>query len=321
MVKNIFFLFLGLAFFISCNQEDKVEEEISKIPVDIKIERFDKVFAEASPSDIPQLKKRYPLLFPEQYADSVWVKMLQDTIQQELNREVVKAFPEVEQTEEIESLFQHVQYYFPQVSVPRVITITSEVDYHNKAVVTDSVVLISLDTYLGKEHKFYIGMQEYLKKNFIPTQIVPDIATKYAELFTPPLKGRDFLSSMVYYGKLLYIKDKLIPDFSDAAKMGYTDKEMEWAVTNEEQIWRYFIEHEVLYDTNSELQRRFINLAPFSKFRLELDSESPPQLGQYIGWQIVRQYAVQHSDVSLEELLQLDAEEIFKQSNYKPRKP
>jgi len=125
MVKNIFFLFLGLAFFISCNQEDKVEEEISKIPVDIKIERFDKVFAEASPSDIPQLKKRYPLLFPEQYADSVWVKMLQDTIQQELNREVVKAFPEVEQTEEIESLFQHVQYYFPQVSVPRVITITS----------------------------------------------------------------------------------------------------------------------------------------------------------------------------------------------------
>ena len=39
---------------------------------------------------------------------------------------------------------------------------------------------------------------------------------------------------------------------------------MKWALTNEEQIWRYFIEHEVLYDTDSELQRRFINLAPFS---------------------------------------------------------
>lgn len=321
MIKKIAFLFLAIGLLISCNNESAVEEEISKIPVEVKIDRFDKVFAEATPEDLPQLKKEYPLLFPKQYPDSVWVNMMNDTIQQELNRETVKAFPKFEQEEEIESLFQHLKYYFPQFQVPKLITVTSEVDYRNKVIVADSVVLVSLDTYLGEEHKFYIGLQEYLKKNFRKEQIVPDMATAYAEQFVPQPQGRTFLASMVYYGKLLYVKDRLIPDFSEAQRMGYTEKEMEWALTNEEQIWRYFIEHEVLYDTDSELQRRFINLAPFSKFRLQLDNESPPQLGQYMGWQIVRQFAEKNPDVSLAELLQTDAEELFKKSNYKPRKP
>lgn len=321
MIKKIAFLFLAIGLLISCNNESAVEEEISKIPVEVKIDRFDKVFAEATPEDLPKLKKEYPLLFPKQYPDSVWVNMMNDTIQQELNRETVKAFPKFEQEEEIESLFQHLKYYFPQFQVPKVITVTSEVDYRNKVIVADSVVLVSLDTYLGEEHKFYIGLQEYLKKNFRKEQIVPDMATAYAEQFVPLPQGRTFLASMVYYGKLLYVKDRLIPDFSEAQRMGYTEKEMEWALTNEEQIWRYFIEHEVLYDTDSELQRRFINLAPFSKFRLQLDNESPPQLGQYMGWQIVRQFAEKNPDVSLAELLQTDAEELFKKSNYKPRKP
>ena len=321
MIKNIILLFFATSLIFGCKDDSALEEEISKIPVEVEVDRFDKVFAEATPEDIPQLKKEYPLLFPKQYPDSVWVKMMNDTIQQELNRETVNTFPEFEQEAEVESLFQHLKFYFPQFEVPKVITVTSEVDYRNKIIVADSVVLLSLDTYLGEDHKFYVGMQEYLKKNFSREQIVPDMATEYAKRFVPQSEGRTFLATMVYYGKLLYVKDLLIPNFSDAQKIGYTNREMEWAYTNEEQIWRYFIEHEVLYDTSNELERRFINLAPFSKFRLELDNESPPQLGQYMGWQIVKQFAEKNEEVSLAELLQLDAEEIFKRSNYKPRKP
>lgn len=321
MIKNILLLFLTIGLVISCKNESAVEEEISKIPVDVEIDRFDKIFAKATPEDIPELKKKYPLLLPEQYPDSVWVNMLSDTLQQEINTETLKAFPKFEQEAEVESLFQHLKYYFPALEIPKVITYTSEVNYREKVILADSVLLVSLDTYLGEEHKFYIGMQEYLKKNFIKEQIVPDMATEYAKKIVPQPKSRTFLASMIYYGKLLYVKDKLIPNFSEAQRMGYTEKEMNWAITNEEQIWRYFIEHEVLYDTDNELQRRFINLAPFSKFRLQLDNESPPQLGQYMGWQIVRQFAEKNPEISLQELLQTNAEEIFKKSNYKPRKP
>ncbi len=308
---------------VSCEDESKVEQEISKIPVEMDVTRFDQVFAEASPEDLPKLKKDYPLLFPKAYPDSIWLNTMKDTIQQEINREVTKTFPSFEEeTQEIERIFQHLKYYFPnEFEVPKVITITSEVDYKNKVIATDSVLLISLDTYLGEEHKFYVGLQQYLKKNFRKEQILPDIAFAYGEEYIPQPDSRTLLASMIYYGKILYLKDKLIPEYSDAEKIGYTEEEMEWARANEEQIWRYFIEHEILFDTDSDLRKRFINLAPFTKFRLQLDSESPPQLGQYMGWQIVRQFAEKNSDLSLEEVLQKEAEQIFKKSNYKPRKP
>jgi len=197
----------------------------------------------------------------------------------------------------------------------------SEVDYRNKVVATDSLLLISLDTYLGEDHQFYDGMQVYLRKNFRKGQLVNDIAFEYANQLIESPKGRSFLDQMIYYGKILYLKDKVLPKMSDADKMGYTDKELKWAQANEDQIWRYFIDRELIYETDSELRARFINLAPFSKFRLELDNESPPQIGQYIGWQIVRQFAQKNESITLKQLLTLDAERIFKEANFKPRKP
>jgi len=59
---------------------------------------------------------------------------------------------------------------------------------------------------------------------------------------------------------------------------------------------------------------------PFSKFRLELDSESPGRLGRYVGWQIVRAFMDKNPEVTLTELLDIPADEIFKKSNYKPEK-
>jgi uncharacterized protein YjaZ len=90
-------------------------------------------------------------------------------------------------------------------------------------------------------------------------------------------------------------------------------------MANEEQIWRYFIERELLYSTENGLDARFLAPAPFSKFRLELDSESPDRLGSYVGWQIVRAFMAKNS-VTLQQLINLPAEEVFKQSNYKPKK-
>ena len=101
--------------------------------------------------------------------------------------------------------------------------------------------------------------------------------------------------------------------------MGYSDDQYEWAQANEDPIWRYFIERELLYDTDRELGRRFIDDAPFSKFRLELDRESPGRIGRYMGWRIVEAYA-SNQDTGLQELLVLPAKTLFMQSKFKPRK-
>ncbi len=319
MLKKLGFFLLLISLF-SCDKKSEIEAKIEKVEVNFELIRFDRKFAESSEENLPQLKAQYPFLFPAQYPDSLWVQKLNDTIQREIEAEVGKKFPEFSEVhDELHSLFQHVKYYFPDFQVPDVITVTSEVDYKNKTIYTGEYLFIALDTYLGPDHKFYIGIQEFLKKNFRKEQIVPDAAVEIAEKYVPKADSRSFLSHMIYYGKLLYLKDRFIPFKSDAEKIGYTEDELKWVKSNEDQIWRYFIENELIFDTDSKLYTRFLYPAPFSKFYLQLDSESPARVGQYIGWNIVRAF-MEKNDVSINKMLNTSAEEIFNKANYKPKK-
>ena len=149
--------------------------------------------------------------------------------------------------------------------------------------------------------------------------IVSDVATAYARKMVAVPQGRAFLAQIIYYGKVLYLKDLWLPEVDDADKIGYTPQEWLWAEDNEIDVWQYFVSREYLYSTNSKLTSRFIDPAPFSKFELELDQESPGMIGQWLGWQIVRSYMNNNSS-TVEQLMALPAEEIFNQSLYKPNK-
>lgn len=316
--KFVYIFFISLAF--SCENQSAIEKEIEKIPVEFEVVRFDQKFAEVTPEGLPALKAQYPYLFPERFHDSIWVHRINDSIQQELNTAVTSAFRDFSSEEDkLHGLFQHIKYYFPSFEAPTVITITSEVDYRNKVLLAKDYLFIALDTYLGEDHEFYLGIQQYLKKNFIRNQILPDIAAEYTEEYVPQPQSNTFLAHMLYYGKILYLKDLWLPETPENVKLGYTPEEVEWVKENEEYIWRYFIEGELLFDTNSDLQSRFLFPGPFSKFYLELDAESPAMVGQYIGWQIIDQY-MNSNNVSLQQMLDADAETIFNKAKYKPRK-
>ncbi|MEO8933961.1 MAG: gliding motility lipoprotein GldB [Xanthomarina sp.] len=320
-MKKINILFFILISFFSCKKDSKIEREIAHIPMDYTIERFDKVFGETTAENLSETKKSFPFLFSEKYSDSFWIAKVNDTLQQQLTQESARIFPELKKEEkEITQLFQHLKYYFPEFKTPRVITTTSSVDYKNKVIVTDTIVLISLDTYLGSDHEFYQGIQKYLRQTFIKDQIVVDMATEYSEKYIYQQQVKTLLDEMIYYGKQLYFKDLVIPFKTDAEKIGYTQEQIAWAQANETEIWRYFVERELLYSTDSALPNRFINPAPFSKFQLEeIDTESPGQLGRYMGWQIVKAYMARNN-VPIKDMLQKEAKDIFNHSNYKPKK-
>ncbi|QLG44409.1 gliding motility lipoprotein GldB [Costertonia aggregata] len=320
MARPIFVVLSILVLFFSCSDTDKVLNKVKEINLDLNVKRFDKEFANAGPLDIPVLKKAYPYLFPAQYSDSIWVAKLKDTIQIELSEAALNAFNDFDdEIEDLELFFKHIKYFFPKYSVPKVVTLASDVDYNQKIILTDSLLLINLDNYLGADHKFYQGIQRYIAKRMDKKYLVSDVADAFAEKVVLRSRERSFVSQMIYYGKKLYLKDKLMPLATDDQKIGYTEDEIRWAQENEEPIWRNFIEQEHLYNTDNKLALRFLEEAPFSKFGLELDNESPGRLGQYIGWQIVRSFMEKNS-ISLDQLLNLSAEEIFKKSNYKPKK-
>lgn len=318
MNKFLYIFILLLTF--SCQNENKLEQDIENVIVDVEVERFDQLFANADVERLQELKIAYPFMFSKRYNDSVWINRINDTLQQTINKEVDKAFNDFSAIDdELYALFQHIKYYDKTFKEPRIITVTSDVDYRNKVIVTDSIALIALDNYLGSEHFFYENIYAYIKQNLNASQIIPDLADNYANKRVYQSKRKTLLDEMIYSGKKLYYKDAIIPFKSDAEKIGYLEEQLFWAKENEFYIWRHFVENEMLYSTNPKLVARFINPAPFSKFNLELDSESPGRLGQYLGWQIVRSY-MENNDVTLNDMLTTEAEEIFNKAKFKPRK-
>lgn len=309
---------LSLMFF-SCDKKSAVEKKIEALPVQIKIDRFDQVFFESSPKDLQKIKKRYPFFFPEGIPDSVWVNKINNPLWRELFAEVQKKYKKSESIKaELEKVFKHIKFHFPKTKSPKVYTVIAEMDYDNKVIYADSLVIISLEMYLGKDHKFY-EFPAYIRQNFEQRQMMPDLVASFGKSKITTEKDNTLLSQMIYHGKLLYLKDLLLSGYTDDEKMGYTPKEISWCEENESYIWRYFLENELLYSNELKLNSRFIAPAPFSKFYLEIDNESPGQVGAWIGWQIVRSF-VKNNDVSVAKLLELNAKELFKKSKYKPKK-
>ena len=318
-MRTCLFLFVIALTFASCGDDTTVEHPGT--PVDLTVQRFDLAFAKAQPAQLTSLKQQYPKFFPASVPDSIWVSRMTDTIQQEINREVDKVFPDFTEYElHLEQLVGNIQAYVPDFLTPRVVTTTNRVDWKYRCIVTDDTVVLSLDNYLGTDHFFYEGMPRYIQQTLSPDFLVTDVAQGVARNLVAPVQDNALLSHMIYWGKVRYLQQLWMPAATDAQIMTYTDEQMQWAVANEDQVYRYLIDRELLFETDPSLPKRFTEIAPFTKFYLELDQQSPGRLGQYVGWNMVRQY-MDRNDVTWKQLLQTPAQTILKDSRYKPQRP
>lgn len=318
MKKSVLLIFF-LITILSCDKKSKVEKAVEEIPLEIKVERFDKIFFETPVKDLAKTKKQFPGFYPSQVPDSVWIEKMKNPLWRELYAEVQKKYSNFQPEKlEIEDLFRHIKFYFPKTKTPKIVTLIYEMDANTKAIYADSLVLISLEMYLGKNHKFY-DYPAYQKQNFEQNQILPDIVSGFAQTKIKPSNDKTLLSQMIAAGKELYLKDLLIPNYSDASKIGYTTEQIQFCNDNESFMWQYFIQEKMLYATDSKLSSRFINPAPFSKFYLEIDNDTPGRIGTWVGWQIVRSF-MKNNDANLNQMLLMNADEIFNKSKYKPKK-
>ncbi len=314
-------ILLIFLFFNACQDEFNNESDVESISVSISFDRFDLKFYDQSSEVIPELKKKYPFLFPKQFSDSVWISRQKDSLQLLLQSEVNKTFKNIQLFErDVSHLFKHIKYLFPFAKTPRVITLTNNVDYQIKTVYSDSLLLISLDTFLGSENRLYDGIPSYIRKELDPKYITVQIADKFGTFVIPPIENRTFLARMIYEGKKLYLHDLLLPHVPVEDRIVYTKEEFNWALENEKYVWQYFIEKQVLYQTQSEWVQRFIEPAPFSKFYLQLDNETPGRIGSWLGWQIVNSYMTQFPETPLDELLKISSQKLFNLSKYKPKR-
>lgn len=331
MNKLPFICFFALLLFSACNRqtECKLSEEILQVPVELEIDRLDtKLFETDDLNEILWILEQYPE-FTEQYLQEKLydsreelakelIMVHQDTAMQELYSEVVKHFPDLTDVQQgLENAFKYVRYYFPDFKAPKVYTMVS--GFNSDLFISEDIIVIGLDYFLPEDHRFQPGdLPRYIAKRYQKDYIVPTILVALSQRYnaTDP-KDQTLLAEMIYYGKAYHFVKAMMPCTSDEYIIGYTEKEIADSYANEELIWSHFIENQLLFETNAFVIRKYTGEAPFTD---EISMDAPGRLGRWIGWNIVDDYRF-NNDLSINELMEeKDADKIFRQSGYRPRR-
>ncbi|RNL50208.1 gliding motility lipoprotein GldB [Pedobacter jejuensis] len=339
LIQKHFYLFFLLAIIIvSCKQNHR--PDVSNIAIDVKIERFDNDLLAGKGKNVAQtdasLQKKYGFFYDDyihkmvgtpEYSNAEIINTLyNDPAYTDLMKEVQSIYPNLKLQEEgLTETFKYIKYYYPNIKVPRFISFVSGFSYPTP--IGEGYLGIGLDTFLGKDSKFYRGIVEsvplYLSRRFTPDNIVPRVAETFAheELFPEPDENRTLLSKMIFQGKILYFMDEVLPEsVSDSTKIGYTSNQLGWVQNFESDIWAYFLENNSLYETDYQKIQVYLSDGPFTP-GLGENRESAPKLGVWTGWQIVRKYMKEHPNVSLQQLMKdNDAQKILNESKYKPKR-
>lgn len=332
----IFFTCLSIA---SCKNEKEVD--LSNIKINLSIERFDKELSALAPSQVsvkaPLLKQKYGHFYGDfmesilgvgPVTDTAYYQQLRAVLNnpdyKELASEVSRTFPDLQdQQDELTDAFKHILYYYPETKPPRLISFFS--GFSIQTPVGNDYIGIGLDMFLGRQSKFYPALvqsiPQYISRRFTKENITPRVVEGFIreDMFPGNDADRSLLSKMIYNGKILYMMDAVMPKIADSLKVGYTSGQIEWAQTYEPEVWAYFLQNNLLYETDYIKFQKYLTDAPFTP-GIGGDSKSAPKLGVYTGWQIVKKYMERNPEVSLQELMkEIDPQKILNESKYKPR--
>ena len=206
---------------------------------------------------------------------------------------------------------------FPEYPIPNIITMFSGFNYG--VIVEDSLIAIGLDFYLGKNSVFYqrLGDPEYLRLQKQAKFIIPNVMEAwYDSFFSFTNKRTNFLSELIYKGKIMYLISNTLENFLLADQLRFSNNDLEWCDKNESSIWTFLIDNDLLFSSREKEYRSYLNHAPFSK---GMTQESPSRIAYFIGHNIVEKYMKNNNEVSINELMfEENFMKILTQSKYKP---
>lgn len=219
--------------------------------------------------------------------------------------------------EELAMAFANIKSYYPDFQIPRIQTVITGLE--SDLYVSDSLIIIGIDYYLGKKARFRPNMYEYMLRRYDKNFIVPSIVLLYGidgRYNNTDLTDHTVLADMITYGKAYYFAKHMMPCVPDSVIIGYTAEEMAGARANQDMIWKKLVEDEAFYSTSQQMKQRYITERPKT---YEIGDQAPGRIGTWMGWQIVNKYAERNSDLSLPQIMQTnDARKIFTESKYRP---
>ena len=312
---------------------------VSDIKLEVKIRRFDQdLFAHDTANleaGMQQLAQKYPVMLPlfavniihdqtnpdetpaeavGSFLRSAQIRKIYDTVQQ--------VYGDLRWLErDLTQMFKYYKHYFPKKPVPEVVAMVSE--FATDAFTAgDSLCGIGLDMFLGENYPAYFASPStepaYIRRQFQKDYITVRLAKVLAQNVADAAPGERLLDQMLQNGKMLYIVDCLLPEVPDSLKMGYTRAQMEGSYANEQAVWARLLEQNLLYSTDARKLRKLVSPSPNAPVVFQ---EAPGEIGNWIGWQIVKAYMKRAPQTTMDELLNFqDAQKFLEQSKYKPKR-
>lgn len=343
MKKSIIFLFPVLLI-ISCKGKKNIPD-VSNIKVDIKLERFDKDFFaldsnNAAPG-LEQLHTRYPIL------SNIFLQNVLG-LDSASTLEGVKHFLHLNQNifdsaeivfkntasleKDFQRAFQFVKYYFPAYKLPNIVTIVGPINALAKLgneltpdFIGPDFLGISLQFYLGKNYSIYKDpffidnvAPQFRSRRFSKEYIVPDAMKLIVDdLFPDKSPGKSLIDQMIEKGKQWWLLDKFLPEIQDSLKTGYTQQQLEWCKENEGLIWSTLIGNNDINSIDPVTIQNYIGEGPFTQGFSQ--AYSPGNIGQWIGWQIIKKFVEKNPDMKPDDVMKTDAKKILETAKYKPK--
>jgi hypothetical protein len=339
MLKKFHFLSFAFLFTLFSCENNRWRADVSTVSVDLNPKRFDLKLYELSGQTFDeenwiQLKNEFPH-FAKLYLEGImqfgrageseaiytFNRYLNDEDMQELFQDVAETYSKnslMKEFDELEKGFKYYKYYFPDRSIPELRTFVSAFTF--STVASDSVLGVGLDMYLGSDYKLYpkIGIPKYKFQNFSRPYLVSDALKAWLISEFETAGAKNLLEQMVEQGKILYLLDAFLQGTEDHIFMNYSKGELEWCESNEAQAWFHFIEMELLHISDNQIIRKYLGDAPFVA---GFPEGAPGRVGQWVGWQIVKDYMEKNEKTTLADLMQMqNADLILQQSNYKPKR-
>ncbi len=321
---------------LACSSDEEQLPDVSDLTIDFDVDHFEEDLRELAQDSLENgarfLRKRYPVFF-----DSVWLELMLPGRQEGYDSAIVAAFavqpslrrlldsvhhhfpPNDEQQwqSDLEQALLYANYYFPTEPTPRVVTYISEMGL-GSFTYGKQLLGIGLDFYLGSG---FAGYDPNVFPRYIQRTMNADhIASRAIEAWVSNLlgeaPGERMLDRMIHNGKLLYIKERLLPHVADTAVLGFSESQLAWLTDNESQMWAHYLDEELLYETKASRIGKHVGPSPNAP---GMPPEAPGGNANWVGMRIVEQYMRRKPEASLADLIaERDPQTLLAQSKYKP---
>lgn len=313
--------FVCLIGFWACNDTPK------EIPITVR--RLEQeLFGVKSSTEVGILLKKNPFLkiylgagsnIPDSLVTAQLYANLSNQQLRQFNQQLQQQFGDLNTLKsQLQQAFGNIKSHYPDFKAPQVMTAVTGF-MGSDLYVSDSLIIIGLDYFGGPKAQYRPQVYDYQLRRFESAYILPSVLFLMSAQYNK-INNNDhtLLADMTWYGKGFEFVKHIAPDTPDSLIIGYSAQQLTDVYASQQDIWAYFLDRKLLYQTREGEKERFIGERPAT---VEVSQHCPGAIARWVGWRIVSRYVQENSNVKLTEwMANNDARALLEGSKYRGQK-